>query len=297
MEYCKTELAQKIQIHKIVTVHYFEYTNSFFFPGEAHNFWEFLYVDKGRVTVTAGNRFLTLRRGDIVFHKPMEFHSVQADGEVAPNLAVVSFECFSPEMAAFEEKVMRLDDTARNYMARILAEAENAFLPPLDDPMTKVLSRRPAELSFAAEQLLGLTLEALLIHLRRNQDEKAGERLSSLFSEQAGQDLVNRVILYLEQNQNRSLTIDDICRDNLVGRSHLQKLFRQRTGSGPITYFRRIKMETARQRMRQGKSNVSEIAESLGYSSVSYFSRDFKKITGMSPTEYANSIRARERLD
>ena len=48
MTYVKTVLKKEIVIDSIITIHYFEYSKDFSFSGEAHNFWEFLYVDAGR---------------------------------------------------------------------------------------------------------------------------------------------------------------------------------------------------------------------------------------------------------
>ena len=47
MTYVKTQLKREITIPAIVTIHYFEYMKDFAFKGESHDFWEFLYVDKG----------------------------------------------------------------------------------------------------------------------------------------------------------------------------------------------------------------------------------------------------------
>ena len=72
------------------------------FPGESHDFWEFLCVDKGEVEITADNRAYTLKKGEIIFHKPNEFHTVRANGKIAPNLVVISFDCTSPCMDYFQ---------------------------------------------------------------------------------------------------------------------------------------------------------------------------------------------------
>ena len=48
MAYESIPLTEDIHIDQLYTVHYFEYMNDFSFPGEAHNFWEFLCVDKAR---------------------------------------------------------------------------------------------------------------------------------------------------------------------------------------------------------------------------------------------------------
>lgn len=51
MTYIKTKLKRSIDIDAIITLHYFEYMKNFEFKGESHNFWEFLYVDKGTIAV------------------------------------------------------------------------------------------------------------------------------------------------------------------------------------------------------------------------------------------------------
>lgn len=56
MTYQPFLLTEELHITQIITIHYFEYTNTYHFHGESHDFWEFLCVDKGEVTVTAGEK-------------------------------------------------------------------------------------------------------------------------------------------------------------------------------------------------------------------------------------------------
>ena len=75
---------REMAVDAIVTVHYFEYAKNYVFEGEKHDFWELLYVDKGEVEVMADSTGYRLRQGDMIFHKPDEFHNVFANGVVAP---------------------------------------------------------------------------------------------------------------------------------------------------------------------------------------------------------------------
>lgn len=106
-----TTLKKEIAIDKIFTIHYFEYQSDFYFEGETHNFWEFLYVDKGEVCVTADTTQFFLKRGDIIFHKPNEFHNLRAYGNTAPNLVVISFSSTSPAMQFFNNKLLKCGET------------------------------------------------------------------------------------------------------------------------------------------------------------------------------------------
>ena len=73
MTYVKTQLKREITIPAIITIHYFEYMKDFAFKGESHDFWEFLYVDKGNILVRAGDRELQMGAGDIVFMNQTNF--------------------------------------------------------------------------------------------------------------------------------------------------------------------------------------------------------------------------------
>ena len=75
-KYYGIQLQDLFHIEELFSLHYFEYMSTFSFPGESHDFWEFVCVDKGEVEIGAGPLTHTLRRGEIAFHYPGEFHCV-----------------------------------------------------------------------------------------------------------------------------------------------------------------------------------------------------------------------------
>ena len=135
-------LKEELNISEIITIHYFEYTSTYQFSGESHDFWEFLCVDKGEVVVTAGDTSHVLTRGQIIFHKPNEFHNVRANGRIAPNLVVISFVCNSPCMKRFENLLTEIGEKERTILANIIYEAKQSILTPLDNPFTQKMDRR-----------------------------------------------------------------------------------------------------------------------------------------------------------
>ena len=142
MGYNGVILKKSISINKIYSIHYFEYMSNFSFEGETHDFWEFICVDKGEVNVTAGSETTVLKRGDIAFHQPNEFHSVQATGKIAPNLVVISFHCEDEAMTFFRKKTLKIDETERNILASIIIEARRCFDCRLDDPYLQNMPRK-----------------------------------------------------------------------------------------------------------------------------------------------------------
>ena len=106
-------------VENLYTLFYFELSKTFFTRGEAHDFWEFVYVDKGELMVTAdGNSFL-LSAGSAAFHHPNQFHIVKANGIIAPNILVVTFDCKSSYADFFSNKTFILDDTEKKYLSDI----------------------------------------------------------------------------------------------------------------------------------------------------------------------------------
>lgn len=297
MDYKPVLLKNEFEIEQLFSIHYFEYMNDFSFHGESHNFWEFLYVDKGAVEITAGKTPHRLEKGDIIFHQPNEFHKVTADGKIAPNLIVVSFECKSPHMNFFQKKILKLDETERGLLGIIISEARETFNGRLDDPYQEEIHLNSAP-PFGSLQLIRIALEHFLIHITRRYrspfivEKNSALRFSKTTKQRNDQEIFTRVTEYLNLHLTEKLTIERICKDNLIGRSQLQKIFQEQSSLGIIEYFSKIKIDAAKQMMRSNRLNFTQISEKLGYSSIHYFSRQFKKITGMTPSEYVSSIKA-----
>lgn len=293
MAYKSTALRPSVTIRKIISVHYFEYMSDFTFAGESHDFWELVCIDKGLIDIISGKKQFPLKRGNIFFHKPGEFHNILTREHISPSLVVIGFECSSPCMNMFGDKVLSVQETEIALLARIIAEARNAFSGRLDNPYQEALVRRQPCTSFGAEQLMENYLEELIIHLYRkyfSEPRQLSGRQETESGEQA--EAYSRIVRYMEEHLGEHLNLETICHDNLTGRSQLQKLFRKAHGCGVMEYFSGMKIEAAKQLIRSGRFNFTEISDRLGYSSIHYFSRQFKKLTGMTPSEYEASIRA-----
>jgi len=289
MSYIGLSLEDSLHIEELFTIHYFEYTGEFHFSGESHDFWEFICVDKGSVNICMDEKQLTLHKGEIAFHQPNEFHNVSTYSQIAPNLVVVSFKCDSPLMDFFREKVLKIDEKERSLLAKILVEAQNLFETPLNNPYTKeMLKKKNAPVG--SEQFIRMYLETFLLELIRR--HSVSEQKLQLPITKSSADIFKRVSDYMEDNVSARLTIEGICRDNMIGRTQLQSVFQKEIGMGVIEYFSKKKIENAKHLIRIGSLNFTQISEQLGYTSIHYFSRQFKKLTGMTPSEYASSVKA-----
>lgn len=297
MQYVGTKLKEVIKIDEIYSIHYFEYMSDFNFEGEEHDFWELLYVDKGEVQVTAGDSCFVGKHDEIIFHKPNEFHALKANGVVAPNLVVLSFSCLSKKMKFFENKRLLISSQEKKLISQIILEARKAFSSPLDKTYLLQLERK-SESSFGSEQMIRIYLEQFLISLLRRYDVPQQLKENSLVvngqvmaKENYEKYIYQRVTDYMNEHIREFLTMEEICKEMLISRSKLQNLFHSKHGCGVMHYFSNQKIELGKQLMREGHMNFTEIADNLGYTSVHYFSRQFKKITNMTPSEYVSSVK------
>ena len=93
-------------------------------------------------------------------------------------------------------------------------------------------------------------------------------------------------IEYLSQNYNKPLTNEELAALTGLSTVYFRKLFTVVTGTSPIAYAHELRIEKAKEMLKSDYGSLSEIAQSLGYSSLYDFSRDFKRRTGVAPSQY-----------
>ncbi len=293
MGYKKTVLKKQISVDDVVSVHYFEYTVDFSFSGELHDFWELIYADRNELVITADTKELVVPQGCMFLHKPMEFHNVRGNGIKAPNSVIIAFSSKASELYEISGQVLGCTDAEKFLLAGIIEEAKNAFSTPLGDPYTEELLRRENSL-FGCEQLILSRIEAFLISTIRHHRENGAVVTHEQENARRKKDEVRlrQICDYLMQNVEKNLTSTDIQKKFFISESSLQKLFQHKVGCGAMQHFQRIKIDRAKEMIREKKYNFSEISERLSFSSIHYFSRRFKAITGMTPSEYASSVKS-----
>lgn len=287
-DYVGTALKNDIVIKKLYTVHYYEYSKEYKFTGERHNFWEFVYVDKGEIVAVAEDSEFVLTKGNVLFHKPMEWHNLRANGCVAPNIAIVSFECDSEIMSFFEDKILMVGQEQKLLISKIISEYTNAFSSVLNDPYTHRLIRKKAQV-IGAEQMIKQYLCEFLISFLRNSPGKKQQTLTNINYENT---ILNMLVNYMSENIANPITVEELVNVSGSNKTTINKMFKSAFNMGVIEYFVFMKVELAKKYLREENYNITQIAEMLGYSTIHYFSRQFKKVTGMSPTEYSVSIKA-----
>lgn len=100
--------------------------------------------------------------------------------------------------------------------------------------------------------------------------------------------LIGQVKQYIHDNREKKLFLQEISSHFGVSANYLSRLFKKATGAGITDYITKLKMEEAKDLLLTGNQKIYEISDEVGYDSAFYFSKVFKKYTGMSPKEFRN---------
>lgn len=114
----------------------------------------------------------------------------------------------------------------------------------------------------------------------------AVEGKESKESSHSSSSIVNRAREYVEEYYAEELTLQRVADEVGISSSYLSTLFSQQLGCGFVDYLNKIRIDHACDYLKQHYFKTYEIAYKVGYRDEKYFSRVFKKITGMSPSEY-----------
>ncbi len=284
-QYVKHRIANLISINKIVTIHYYEFGRGFSFGGEVHDFWEMVYVDRGRVSITADNRSFCLEQGEVAFHKPNEFHSIRT-ADTAADVFVITFVCSSAAMDFFKKRVAKVPKKLRENISSIIEESSATFNLM---PITGVELELKEDAPVGGQQLIRLHLEELLIMLLRS---GSSEKNTALFptKESMESHLVSRAKEILQNGIYSRMTVDEVCRRLNYSRAYLSKIFKASTGKTILEYLLSLKIKEAKRLIREDSINFTQISDKLAFDNPQYFSRVFKRITNFTPSQYKNSV-------
>lgn len=97
---------------------------------------------------------------------------------------------------------------------------------------------------------------------------------------------IDESIAFMTQHLNRPLQVSTLAEMVSISPSHYFALFKRHTGYAPMDYFTRLRMEQARRLLDTTTSSVKEVAAALGYDDPFYFSRVFKSVNQLAPSNY-----------
>ena len=262
---------RQMKVDGIYTFFYQEKEQGFLFSGEAHPMAELTYVDQGSMHSVADGQDLLLKQGDIVIYGPNQWHMQYADIGVAPRYVTISFDVSGMDLSPLMNRIFTAPQAVVSLLQSMLREQE--VMDPFSNDI--ILSQ----------------LNRLLLLLLRETAAPRGGKLQTSNAIHSENEIIRQAQQYISSHIREKLSVPLVARQVDVSPSYLTALFHQNLQISPGEYIRRIKLQESKQMIRENNLNFTEIAAELQYSTVHHFSRQFKEKFGITPTEYAKSVR------
>lgn len=258
---------------------------------EMHDFWEIVYLESGEAIATAGQQKVPLFPGDIIFHKPGEIHAIQSVNNTTSRAYFISFYSTSKACNIFDSLKTSLESDQKKMVHKLYDEARQIYLSQDKHYYSVIFSSTvlSPDAPTGAQQLFRIHLEELLISVIQL-IEKKEDIIPYETKEELENLLFKKMIEKINDSIYSRISIDDLCNELNYGRTYLSILFKKYSGVSIMTYYNALKIEEAKKLISTGTLNMADISEKLHFNNQYYFSRVFKKITGVSLTEYKESL-------
>ena len=97
---------------------------------------------------------------------------------------------------------------------------------------------------------------------------------------------VARVVEYIDRNFREEITVDALAHAAAMSKRNFYRLFRQTLGLTPNAHLKQVRLTRASEMLRLSEATITEICYDCGFTDSNFFSREFRRTHGMSPTSY-----------
>ena len=260
------QMARKLRIGGLYAFSRQEPEPGFFFPGESHPMPELTYVEKGTLHSVADGRDLLLQQGEMALYGANQWHMQYADIAQAPQYITVIFDLEGVDLTPLLNRKITASPSVTALLEQMLAEKKKQDV-------------------YSQDMILSQLSMLVMVLLRQ---ESKG---NPIFCHYGENEILRRTQQYVAAHVQEKLSVPLVARQVDVSPSYLTALFQKNLHISPGEYIRRVKLQESKQMIREGSRNFTEIAELLQYSTVHHFSRQFKEKFGITPSEYAKSVR------
>lgn len=272
-----------IQVNSIAYMRLDQYDSPFVLEDNTTNCWTLYDMIQGELHIRIGAETAVLRGGDILLLSAEWPHSIRVTGQTPTRVFTMALELDGKGLERLGRLQTALSPSGFQALGDIIDYADDIFNITADS--RQYTDSVDKDTTVSVKQILQAKIELFLLELLEQCPEAQDAAPVSR------SQLVARTNEELRRHLCDSVSIEDICQRLNLSKSYLSSLYKRKTGKSIIAHFNEMKIEEARRLIASGRYNFTEIAERLGFSSIHYFSRMFKSVAGMTPSEYEKSLK------
>ena len=262
-----------------------------FCPTHLHDDIEILAGYTGKLLVTVDNENLELRVGDVILINRRVPHATAPLAENSSSI-LIQFRIEKLHAGEFEN--------INRYLSLILANSEKRFIHlPREEKVTeeifnvikKLYDENSNEDSNFDIFIRGY-MDILIGTLYRN-------RILDNIEDNYNKEAVRKVwpaIEYIDKNYQNDITLEMLASTLNMNREYFCRLFKKATNITPVEYTNYVRIWKAENLLTTTRESILEISMAVGFSSVAYFNRVFKKLKGTTPSAYRGIVYAKNKL-
>lgn len=231
---------------------------------------EIAYIEKGIAYYKIDMNAVTAKEGEVVIVNPNTLHAVNSSDDYPTRIWVLHMNHF--ELEGFPANHLSKD---QNFKVISLKE-HLSFVDCIVKEMKKLYEIDQHRM-YGVSQLVSASLLGLLYELQKNKENIIPDSCP---------EFAKDIMLYLNKNYMKPLTLDDVSTHFHISSSHLSHEFSKYFSISPINYLINRKICEAKWMLISTTMSIENISYELGYDNVSHFKKIFTKRTGCTPMDY-----------
>lgn len=247
-----------------------------------HEEMEIGYITKGKFALQIDSSNYKLQEGDVFIVIPRESHALQ-------NISTdAEFYNFIFDLNFLESKYV--DAGEINYIIPLVTGKLNVTKVIRNDRDTNMLVERMIEERKNERDGYELIIKGLLYLFLGHAFREYKTEMHKEVQGRQNYKLYDSIIQYIETNFDSEVTLENVAEHFKVSKSSVCQLFKKVNGKTFTEYLNYYRIQESLYYLADGKSTITEIAGSVGFSDLNYFSRVFRKYMHVSPNEYRKRL-------
>lgn len=249
--------------------------------------------NKGHSYCSVNKQHYRIETDNFLFSQPGDIYGLTVDNMQKTELCNIHinksfFNGVAHSLTTTHE--LLLDDPEKNRELNIHLFSQ---LFPKDETLNALTARLTASETYSNHAFESVLMELVAYLLRQNEDIKKSISRLPFAKPSVQTDIYRRLAVakdYICSNYNLPLALDEICRETGMSKFHFLRVFKSFTGITPYQYLSDVRMNKARQLLKNSNNSISEIASDLGYEYPNSFIKAFQKNYQIAPMQYRKQV-------